>query len=79
MVEVLDRVLPVEDEEISAFARKSFDKQGMKIITSAAVKKLDKPTEVVVTVEAGGKTRADHRRPGHLGGRHRRQCREYRA
>ena len=35
VVEVLDRVLPVEDEEISAFARKAFEKQGMKIRTSA--------------------------------------------
>jgi dihydrolipoamide dehydrogenase len=26
-----DRILPVEDEEISAFARKAFEKQGMKI------------------------------------------------
>ena len=31
VVEVLDRVLPVEDEEISAFAAKAFTKQGMKI------------------------------------------------
>ena len=38
VVEVLDRVLPVEDEEISAFARKAFEKQGMKILTSATVK-----------------------------------------
>jgi dihydrolipoamide dehydrogenase len=57
VVEVLDRVLPVEDEEISKFAHKSFTKQGMKIITSAAVKKLDKQKDsVVVTVEAGGKS-----------------------
>ena len=34
VVEVLDRVLPVEDEEISAFARKSFEKQGIKIHTA---------------------------------------------
>ena len=34
VVEVLDRVLPVEDEEISAFAQKAFEKQGMKIFTS---------------------------------------------
>jgi dihydrolipoamide dehydrogenase len=40
VVEVLDRVLPVEDEEISAFARKSFEKQGMKIHTSAKVEGL---------------------------------------
>ena len=38
VVEVLDRILPVEDEEISAFARKAFEKQGMKILTGAAVK-----------------------------------------
>jgi dihydrolipoamide dehydrogenase len=57
VVEVMDRVLPVEDEEISAFARKSFEKQGMKIITSAAVKGLKKGADsVTVTVEAGGKT-----------------------
>ncbi len=57
VVEVMDRVLPVEDEEISAFARKAFEKQGMKIITAATVKKLDKSaTNVTVTVEQGGKT-----------------------
>ncbi|HLN25335.1 MAG TPA: dihydrolipoyl dehydrogenase [Patescibacteria group bacterium] len=59
VVEVMDRVLPVEDAEISAMARKSFEKQGMKIITSASVTKLDKSAnEVTVTVEAGGKTQA---------------------
>src|SRR5579862_9819170 len=42
VVEVLDRVLPVEDEEISAFARKAFEKQGMTIHTGAAVKVLTK-------------------------------------
>ncbi len=55
VVEVLDRVLPVEDEEISAFARKAFEKQGMKILTSAAVKGAKKNGDnVTVTVEAGG-------------------------
>ena len=34
--------LPVEDEDISAFARKQFEKQGMKILTAAKVAKLDK-------------------------------------
>src|SRR5204863_7364206 len=57
VVEVLDRVLPVEDEEISAFARKAFEKQGMKIMTAATVKALKKGTDsVTATVEAGGKT-----------------------
>src|SRR6195256_5288722 len=40
VVEVLDRVLPVEDEEISTFARKAFEKQGIKIHTGATVKTL---------------------------------------
>ncbi len=53
----MDRILPVEDEEISKFALKSFQKQGMKIITSAAVKKLTKAKDsVTATVEAGGKS-----------------------
>jgi dihydrolipoamide dehydrogenase len=47
VVEVLDRVLPVEDEEISAFARKAFEKQGIKIHTGAAVKVLTKRDDSV--------------------------------
>jgi len=57
VVEVLDRVLPVEDEEVSAFAHKAFEKQGMKIMTGAAVKALKKGKDsVTATVEAGGKS-----------------------
>ena len=57
VVEVLDRILPVEDEEISAFARKAFEKQGMKIITSAKVTGVKKGADsVTATIEAGGKT-----------------------
>jgi dihydrolipoamide dehydrogenase len=57
VVEVMDRILPVEDEEISAFAKRSFEKQGFKIRTSAQVKGLRKAgEEVTVIVEAGGKT-----------------------
>ena len=58
VVEVMDRVLPVEDEEISAFARKQFEKQGMKIHTGATVKALKKNggDSVTATVEAGGKS-----------------------
>lgn len=57
VVEIMDRVLPVEDEEISAFARKQFEKQGMKIMTGAKVAKLDKgANNVTCHVEAGGKT-----------------------
>ncbi|HWT98211.1 MAG TPA: dihydrolipoyl dehydrogenase [Terriglobales bacterium] len=57
VVEVVDRVLPVEDAEISAFAHKSFEKQGMKIITGASVKALKKSaTNVTATIESGGKS-----------------------
>ena len=56
VVEVLDRVLPVEDEEISAFARKAFEKQGIKIHTGATVKGLKKGKDnVTAQIEAGGK------------------------
>ena len=41
IVEVLDRILPVEDAEISAFAQKQFEKGGMRILTSASVEKLE--------------------------------------
>jgi dihydrolipoamide dehydrogenase len=58
VVEVMDRILPVEDAEISAFAKKSFVKQGMKILEKAAVKKLDRKPGVGVTahIEQDGKT-----------------------
>jgi dihydrolipoamide dehydrogenase len=57
VVEVMDRILPVEDAEISAFAKKSFVKQGMKILEKAAVKKLDrKPGQgVTAHIEQDGK------------------------
>ena len=42
VVEMLDRILPAEDEEISTFSEKQFKKSGMKIITGAAVEKLSK-------------------------------------
>ena len=40
VVEVLDRILPAEDIDISNFALKSFEKQGIKIKTSSMVKSL---------------------------------------
>ena len=52
VVEVLDRVLPVEDAEISALAKKAFVKQGMKILEKTTVKKLDRsPGKVVAHLE----------------------------
>ncbi len=56
VVEVMDRVLPVEDEEISAFALKAFHKHGMEVLTGATVKHLDRARgKVTAHIEAGGK------------------------
>ncbi|RYH12374.1 dihydrolipoyl dehydrogenase [Tropicimonas sp. IMCC6043] len=56
VVEVLDRVLPVEDAEISAFAKKQFEKQGMKIMEKSMVKQLDRGKDKVTAhIETGGK------------------------
>jgi dihydrolipoamide dehydrogenase len=60
--EVMDRVLPVEDAEISAFAKKAFVKQGMKILEKTTVKKLDRKPGVGVTAhleDAKGTTTAE--------------------
>ena len=56
VVEVMDRVMPVEDGEISAFAQKSFEKQGMKIRTKTIVKKLERgAASVTAHIEQDGK------------------------
>ena len=56
LVEVVDRILPVEDEEISAFVAKSFTKQGMKLLTGARVQGVRKNADsVTAVIEAGGK------------------------
>ena len=58
VVEVMDRILPVEDAEISAFAKKQFVKQGMTIMEKAVVKQLDRDTKagkVTAHIESNGK------------------------
>ena len=56
VVEVMDRILPVEDEEIAAFARKSFQKQGMTILEKSTVKQLDRAKGTVTAhIEKDGK------------------------
>lgn len=56
VVEVMDRVLPVEDAEISAFAKKQFVKQGMTIMEKAMVKQLDRGKgKVTAHIETKGK------------------------
>ncbi len=57
VVEVMERILPVEDAEISGMAKKAFEKQGMTIMEKAAVKKLDRAKgKVTAHIESGGKT-----------------------
>ena len=60
VAEVAPRILPVEDEEIANFARKQFERQGMRILTGA---KVSPPVRsdggATVTIEAGGKTVTD--------------------
>jgi dihydrolipoamide dehydrogenase len=54
VVEVLPQILPVEDAEIAAFARKRFERQGIKIMTGAKVTKLDKAGDgVTATIDDG--------------------------
>ena len=56
VVEVLPRIVPAEDEEVSAFAHKQFQKQGIKILTEARVVKTEKGKNTIdVHVERGGK------------------------
>jgi len=53
---VMDRILPVEDAEISALAKKQFVKQGMTILEKAMVKQLDRGKgKVTAHIETGGK------------------------
>jgi dihydrolipoamide dehydrogenase len=56
VIEALARILPVEDEEVSATAKRAFEKRGLKFRVGAQVSKLSKTaTGVAVALEAGGK------------------------
>jgi dihydrolipoamide dehydrogenase len=55
VVEILPQILPAEDAEIAAFARKAFEKQGIKILTGAKVSKLDKKADSVTAEIDDGK------------------------
>src|ERR1700751_128121 len=57
VVEVLPQILPAEDAEIAVFARKSFEKRGINIFTSAKVTKLDKKSDSVTATIDDGKGR----------------------
>lgn len=65
IVELLPQILPVEDQEIAALARKRFEKQGIKIMTGAKVTALEKRADSVVATiqdEKGGQVRAEFSR-----------------
>lgn len=56
VVEMMDRIVPVEDAEISGMLEKALTKQGMKIVKNAKVTKLDKgKTEVTAHIDVNGK------------------------
>ncbi|MGY3409693.1 pyruvate/2-oxoglutarate dehydrogenase complex dihydrolipoamide dehydrogenase (E3) component [Bradyrhizobium sp. GM5.1] len=78
VVEVLPQILPVEDAEIAGLARKRFEKQGIKILSSTKVTKLEKKADsVVATIDDGqGQACDDRVRACDLGRRRRRQHRE---
>lgn len=57
IVELLPQIMPVEDAEISAFARKQLEKQGMRILTEAKLAKVEKGADSVAAhIELKGKT-----------------------
>ena len=57
IVEVLDRILPVEDEDVSSLAAEQFAKQGMTIKAGAKVQKLEKKkNQVVASIDCNGVT-----------------------
>lgn len=65
VVELLPRILPVEDHEIAALARKRLEKQGIRIMTGAKVTTLEKGADSVVATiedEKGQRTRAEFAR-----------------
>jgi dihydrolipoamide dehydrogenase len=59
IVEVLPQILPVEDAEVAVFARKAFEKQGIKILTGTKVTKLDKKADSVTATLDDGKGKVE--------------------
>ena len=56
LIEAMDRILPVEDAEVSAFVHKAFEKQGMTVLVGAKLQGVRKEGDAIAAiVEAGGK------------------------
>ncbi len=50
VVELQNRIMPVEDEEISTLAKKQFEKQGIRFLTGTSVKELKHDTQTITAV-----------------------------
>lgn len=55
IVEIADRIMPVEDQEVSAFVKKSFESQGMRILTGAKLESVEKKKNKVTAKITDGK------------------------
>ncbi len=77
VVELLPEILPAEDAEIAALARKAFEKAGIRIVTGAKVVEVKRGKDgIAATIEhAGGKRETPRGRADDLRRRRRRQCR----
>ena len=81
VVEMMDRIVPVEDADVSAFLEKALKKQGMTILTKAGVEKLEVGASGVKATlkDKDGKDRNHRVQPRHRRHRHRAQHRKHRA
>src|SRR5579875_1199937 len=66
IVEMLDRILPVEDEEVSAFMDKALTKQGIKIVTGAGVEKIEAGAKSVKATIKGKDGKLDTQEFSHV-------------
>ena len=69
LVEMVDRVLPGEDKDVSAAAKKSFERQGMNVLTSSKVtdvKADDDGVKLVVETADGDETSSQTIEASHL-------------
>jgi dihydrolipoamide dehydrogenase len=79
VVEMMDRIVPVEDADVSAFLEKALKKQGMTIMTGAGVEKIDVSAKRRQGRDQGQGRQGRHQRfqPRHRRGRDRSQYREH--
>jgi len=60
VIEVVDRILPAEDNEIASFAHKQFQKQGMKVLTQTSVKNIELKNNIAhVEIDQSGEIKSE--------------------